>query len=161
MNEMPEWEKRFRAPRVGLPDWAEDAPDRSLFVSNATGTYELYAWDRATGGSAALIVMLVVPSVLYWKTCSPFASLTECTRYFAGTPVAPPVPGTSSYVKATVIPPVGVPSPATVPSFCVMLVIRLLVPSYPYVVMKTVVEVASSGLRKLLTFHSRPSLKYS
>ncbi|MFG2143899.1 S9 family peptidase [Streptomyces sp. NPDC048696] len=49
MNEMPEWEKRFRAPRVGLPDWAEDAPDRSLFVSNATGTYELYAWDRATG----------------------------------------------------------------------------------------------------------------
>ncbi|MFI6093218.1 S9 family peptidase [Streptomyces sp. NPDC051218] len=47
--EMPDWEKRFRAPRVSLPDWAEDAPDRSLFVSNATGTYELYAWDRATG----------------------------------------------------------------------------------------------------------------
>ncbi len=46
---MPEWEKRFRAPRVGLPEWAEDAPDRSLFVSNATGTFELYAWDRATG----------------------------------------------------------------------------------------------------------------
>ncbi|MET3984298.1 dipeptidyl aminopeptidase/acylaminoacyl peptidase [Streptomyces sp. PvR034] len=46
---MPDWEKRFRAPRVGLPDWAEDAPDRSLFVSNATGTYELYAWDRASG----------------------------------------------------------------------------------------------------------------
>nr|WP_260867492.1 prolyl oligopeptidase family serine peptidase [Streptomyces sp. SAJ15] len=46
---MPDWEKRFRAPRVGLPDWAEDAPDRSLFVSNATGTYELYAWDRTTG----------------------------------------------------------------------------------------------------------------
>ncbi|MGW0901791.1 TolB family protein, partial [Streptomyces goshikiensis] len=46
----PDWEKRFRAPRVGLPDWAEDAPDRALFVSNATGTFELYAWDRATGG---------------------------------------------------------------------------------------------------------------
>ncbi len=46
---MPDWEKRFRAPRVSLPDWAEDAPHRSLFVSNATGTYELYAWDRATG----------------------------------------------------------------------------------------------------------------
>ncbi|MCF3119332.1 S9 family peptidase [Streptomyces arenae] len=45
----PDWEKRFRAPRVSLPDWAEDAPQRSLFVSNATGTYELYAWDRATG----------------------------------------------------------------------------------------------------------------
>ncbi|MET7857772.1 prolyl oligopeptidase family serine peptidase [Streptomyces sp. NPDC005318] len=46
---VPEWEQRFRAPRVSLPDWAEDAPDRALFVSNATGTYELYAWDRATG----------------------------------------------------------------------------------------------------------------
>lgn len=46
---VPDWEKRFRAPRVSLPDWAEDAPDRSLFVSNATGTYELYAWNRATG----------------------------------------------------------------------------------------------------------------
>ncbi|MFD4634133.1 prolyl oligopeptidase family serine peptidase [Streptomyces sp. NPDC058284] len=46
---MPDWEKRFRAPRVSLPDWAEDAPQRSLFVSNATGTYELYAWDRTTG----------------------------------------------------------------------------------------------------------------
>ncbi|OEV30354.1 peptide hydrolase [Streptomyces nanshensis] len=47
---MPEWEKRFRAPRVSLPDWAEDAPDRSLYVSNVTGTFELYAWDRATDG---------------------------------------------------------------------------------------------------------------
>ncbi|WP_443050408.1 S9 family peptidase [Streptomyces sp. NBC_00286] len=46
---MPDWEKRFRAPRVSLPDWAQDAPHRSLFVSNATGTYELYAWDRETG----------------------------------------------------------------------------------------------------------------
>ncbi|MYT31918.1 prolyl oligopeptidase family serine peptidase [Streptomyces sp. SID8354] len=46
---MPDWEKRFRAPRIGLPEWAEYAPDRSLFVSNATGTFELYAWDRATG----------------------------------------------------------------------------------------------------------------
>ncbi|MFJ8754215.1 S9 family peptidase [Streptomyces sp. NPDC102441] len=45
----PQWEQRFRAARVSLPDWAEDAPDRALFVSNATGTYELYAWDRATG----------------------------------------------------------------------------------------------------------------
>ncbi|WP_419996289.1 S9 family peptidase [Streptomyces boninensis] len=46
---MPEWEQRFRAPRVGLPEWAEDAPEKSLFVSNVTGTFELYAWDRATG----------------------------------------------------------------------------------------------------------------
>ncbi|MGW0934539.1 S9 family peptidase [Streptomyces sp. NPDC002666] len=49
-DSVPAWEQRFRAPRVSLPDWAEDAPDRALFVSNATGTYELYAWDRSTGG---------------------------------------------------------------------------------------------------------------
>ncbi|WP_078495596.1 S9 family peptidase, partial [Streptomyces xiaopingdaonensis] len=48
-RELPDWEKRFRAPRVSLPEWAEGAPERGLFVSNATGTFELYAWDRATG----------------------------------------------------------------------------------------------------------------
>ncbi|MEO3752657.1 prolyl oligopeptidase family serine peptidase [Streptomyces sp. B6B3] len=46
---VPDWEKRFRAPRVSLPQWAEDAPDRSLFISNVTGTFELYAWDRSSG----------------------------------------------------------------------------------------------------------------
>jgi dipeptidyl aminopeptidase/acylaminoacyl peptidase len=46
---LPAWERRFRAARVSLPEWAEDAPDRSLFVSNATGTYEVYAWNRADG----------------------------------------------------------------------------------------------------------------
>lgn len=47
---VPAWEQRFRAARVSLPDWAEDAPERALYVSNATGAYELYAWDRAGGG---------------------------------------------------------------------------------------------------------------
>ncbi|MGK4581849.1 S9 family peptidase [Kitasatospora sp. HPMI-4] len=45
---VPVWEQRFRAARVSLPDWAEDAPERALYVSNATGTYEVYAWDRST-----------------------------------------------------------------------------------------------------------------
>ena len=45
----PLWEQRFRATRVSLPDWAQDAPHRCLYVSNPTGTFELYAWDRATG----------------------------------------------------------------------------------------------------------------
>lgn len=43
------WEQRFRATRVSLPDWAEDAPHRCLYVSNPTGTFELFAWDRDTG----------------------------------------------------------------------------------------------------------------
>jgi len=49
VTETPLWEQRLRAARVSLPEWAQDAPDRCLYVSNATGTYELYAWDRATG----------------------------------------------------------------------------------------------------------------
>ncbi|MFE0462613.1 S9 family peptidase [Kitasatospora sp. NPDC058965] len=48
-NDVPAWEQRFRAARVSLPDWADDAPERSLYVSNATGTFEVYAWDRTTG----------------------------------------------------------------------------------------------------------------
>ena len=43
------WEQRFRATRVSLPDWAQDAPHRCLYVSNPTGTFELYAWDREAG----------------------------------------------------------------------------------------------------------------
>ncbi len=40
------WQARFRATRVSLPDWADDAPQRCLYVSNATGVFEIYAWDR-------------------------------------------------------------------------------------------------------------------
>ena len=49
---MSSWEDRFRAPRVSLPAWAEDAPDRCVYVSNETGTFELYTWDRSTGATA-------------------------------------------------------------------------------------------------------------
>ena len=48
-SDLPDWERRFRAPRVSLPEWALHAPHRCLYVSNASGTYELYAWDRAAG----------------------------------------------------------------------------------------------------------------
>ncbi len=51
MTTTPVWEQRFRAARVSLPEWADDAPDRCLYVSNVTGTYELYAWDRSTGST--------------------------------------------------------------------------------------------------------------
>jgi acetyl esterase/lipase len=42
----PAWKRRFRAPRVTLPAWARDAAERLLYGSNASGTWELYAWDR-------------------------------------------------------------------------------------------------------------------
>ena len=43
------WQARFRAPRVSLPGWAEDAPHRCLYSSDVSGVVEQYAWDRQTG----------------------------------------------------------------------------------------------------------------
>ncbi|GAA1200579.1 prolyl oligopeptidase family serine peptidase [Prauserella alba] len=34
-----------------MPDWALDAPDASIYVSNASGVWEVYAWNRVTGES--------------------------------------------------------------------------------------------------------------
>ncbi len=42
------WRARFTAARVSLPNWARDAPDRNIYISNASGVWEVYAWDRAT-----------------------------------------------------------------------------------------------------------------
>ncbi|MCP2353269.1 dienelactone hydrolase [Nonomuraea thailandensis] len=46
------WERRFRAPRVSLPAWAADSPDRCVVTATARGVVEIHSWDR---GSDALI----------------------------------------------------------------------------------------------------------
>jgi hypothetical protein len=43
------WRARFHAKRLSVPDWAIDAPDINLYVSNASGVWEVYSWDRSTG----------------------------------------------------------------------------------------------------------------
>lgn len=43
------WKLRFRAPVVMFPTWARERPDRLLYLSNAGGKFEVYAWDGATG----------------------------------------------------------------------------------------------------------------
>jgi len=48
-SEVPAWEQRFRAGRVGLPDWAEDAPQRCVVVASAGGALEVHSWDAGTG----------------------------------------------------------------------------------------------------------------
>jgi dipeptidyl aminopeptidase/acylaminoacyl peptidase len=45
----PAWQQRFRAPTISTPSWAKDDPERCLYSSNASGTSELYTWDRRTG----------------------------------------------------------------------------------------------------------------
>jgi len=46
---MPAWERRFRAPRVGLPRWAEDAPDRCAVIATANGVLEVHSFTRGSG----------------------------------------------------------------------------------------------------------------
>ncbi len=43
------WKARFHAARMSLPEWAVLRPDHCVFVSNASGTFEIYTWDRTTG----------------------------------------------------------------------------------------------------------------
>ncbi|MFJ8913459.1 prolyl oligopeptidase family serine peptidase [Amycolatopsis sp. NPDC102389] len=43
------WRARFHAPRISVPEWAIDAPDANVYVSNASGVWEVYSWDRSTG----------------------------------------------------------------------------------------------------------------
>jgi hypothetical protein len=42
------WRARFTAPWMSRPQWARDAPDRCVYTSNASGSTEVYTWDRAT-----------------------------------------------------------------------------------------------------------------
>ena len=41
----PAWQRRFRAARVSLPTWAEEAPQRAVYASNAGGVWQVRSWD--------------------------------------------------------------------------------------------------------------------
>ena len=45
----PPWKQRFRAPNLTLPGWAIDDPDRLVYASNLSGSWQVHAWDRAGG----------------------------------------------------------------------------------------------------------------
>ncbi len=45
----PAWERRFRAARVGLPQWADDSPDRCSVIATTAGVVEVHSWDRSVG----------------------------------------------------------------------------------------------------------------
>ena len=42
------WRARFTAPWISLPRCARDAPERCLYLSNQSGAWEIFAWDRST-----------------------------------------------------------------------------------------------------------------
>ena len=43
------WKRRYRATRLGFPTWARDDPDRLVYLSNQSGRFVVYAWDRRAG----------------------------------------------------------------------------------------------------------------
>lgn len=48
-SDLPLWEQRFRAPTQTFPHWSRSAPDRLVYLSDEEGSFQAYAWDRATG----------------------------------------------------------------------------------------------------------------
>jgi dipeptidyl aminopeptidase/acylaminoacyl peptidase len=46
---MTRWEQRFRVPLSFLPEWSPQAPERVVYASNAPGSWQVHAWDLATG----------------------------------------------------------------------------------------------------------------
>ena len=47
--EMPDWERRFRAPTQTFPAWSRYAPDRLVLTSDEEGSFQAYGWDRVSG----------------------------------------------------------------------------------------------------------------
>jgi dipeptidyl aminopeptidase/acylaminoacyl peptidase len=51
MTEMPTWERRFRAPKLTLPYWSREAPDRVVYETNESGIWQVHALDVVSGVS--------------------------------------------------------------------------------------------------------------
>jgi dipeptidyl aminopeptidase/acylaminoacyl peptidase len=51
MSDMPVWEARYRAPKVTMPLWSREAPDRLVYETNASGIWQVHALDLASGES--------------------------------------------------------------------------------------------------------------
>lgn len=45
----PRWKRRYRAPSLTLPNWAVDSPERLAYASNLSGSWQVHAWNRASG----------------------------------------------------------------------------------------------------------------
>jgi dipeptidyl aminopeptidase/acylaminoacyl peptidase len=45
----PAWQRRFTAPSMGFPAWSDASPGRLAFVSNESGSWQVWALDLPTG----------------------------------------------------------------------------------------------------------------
>ena len=48
-DDVPAWEQRFLAPSLAFPVWARDEPERLALSTSESGSWQVYAWDRASG----------------------------------------------------------------------------------------------------------------
>ncbi|GAA1870615.1 prolyl oligopeptidase family serine peptidase [Pseudonocardia ailaonensis] len=62
------WRARFTAVRMSRPAWALDAPDRSVYSSNASGTTQVHSWDRSTDLHRQVTTR---PAGTYYATVTP------------------------------------------------------------------------------------------
>ena len=76
MAEPPAWKRRFTAPKIGFPSWAETAPERLTFLSTESGSGQVWALDRVKGDRRQVTderigveTMLVAPDgrIVWWR----------------------------------------------------------------------------------------------
>ena len=46
---VPAWERRFRAPAPTFPTWSRHAPDRLVYASNDSGSYQIHTFELSSG----------------------------------------------------------------------------------------------------------------
>jgi dienelactone hydrolase len=49
MVDVPAWQRRFTAAQIGFPCWSDGAADHLAFVSNQSGSWQVWGADLATG----------------------------------------------------------------------------------------------------------------
>ena len=45
-HSIPDWERRYRAPKITFPTWSREAPERLVYASTESGSYQVHVWDR-------------------------------------------------------------------------------------------------------------------
>ena len=50
-EDLPLWEQRFRAPRLSMPRWSREVPDRTVYETNVSGVWQVHTFDAASGAT--------------------------------------------------------------------------------------------------------------
>ena len=99
----PAWEQRFRAPRRTLPRWGRLCPQRCVYTSTASGSWQVHLWDReraqhrrATAGPIGTVEGILTPDgdrVLWFADATGDETGEWLSAPFGGGEPAPLLPG--------------------------------------------------------------------